>query len=240
MRAQSAELFCTDSEDERKLGRGSRAAHTVQRSRFNAGLLMSDEESVSIPIPALAKALLEPFRRVVGRTDDQAPEQPVSIELTFVPPYSRPNDEQLVEIGRVATVWSIVERMLGKLLTRLAMAPEYPGMAITKDLGLDAQAKAIKSLMLLHSSRYRYEIIGADWLEVITGILRDFDKLRLQRNIAVHTVWFRMGDGLDSLRPRPVTEAASRQSPSPHTTAIELRKLAEDIQRLADALFVVV
>lgn len=207
------------------------------RFHFHRSLPLSDEEP-EIELPAIAKALLEPFRRIIGMSNGGA-QQPQQVQLTFVPPQDRPTDDQLAAIGRVATTWSVVERMLGITLTRLSMTPEFPGMAITKDLGLDAQVKAIRTLMALHSTRYQEQIVGPEWLKVLDGMLKDFTKLRLKRNEAVHTVWFQSGESLASLRPRPVTEQTSIISPAPTTNAAELVALAEEIQKLADAMFVV-
>jgi hypothetical protein len=198
---------------------------------------MPDEER-KISIPAAIRSLLEPYRIIMGPHD--GPKEEKKLEVTFLPEYERPDDEQLRAIGKVAATWAVLERMLGLIVTRLALAPEFPGMALTKDLGLDYQIKAAKALITLHKNRYRCEIIGSDWLVVISNMLRRFISLRQERNIVVHTVWYRFGDKLSSLPSRPMTSTGLEENPRPERTVGQLQKLAADIQELADAMFVAV
>ena len=121
--------------------------------------------------------------------------------LTFIPDHDRLNDEQLRAIGRVATTWSVLERVLGILLSRLVMAPEFPAAAITKDLSLDNQIKAIKTLLSLHLERYHQTVVTPGVEQIIANMIPDFFQLKEKRNVLTHTVWFRMGsDEISGLR----------------------------------------
>ena len=77
------------------------------------------------------------------------------------------------------------------LLARLAMAPDYPAMAITKDLGLDNQIKAVKTLLNLHTSRYERGIVTPGMETIVANMLSDFAKLKERRNVLTHGVWFK-------------------------------------------------
>jgi len=172
--------------------------------------------------------------------DRERPQPTGGFLLTFIPEHDRPSDEQLTAIGRITTTWSVLERILGILLARLALAPEYPAMALTKDLGLDNQIKAVKTLLSLHADRYEQNIVNEDLEGIITNMLSKFAKLKERRNVLSHGIWFRMGDNLSSLRSRPITaRVASTQSPLADWTVPEMENLAWDIQELADAMFVV-
>ncbi|MES0016155.1 hypothetical protein [Mesorhizobium sp. M0036] len=201
---------------------------------------MSDEEP-ALPLPAVVRAMLQPFVEVMNERPPKGVSQRI-VEPTFLQPHLRPTADQLQAIGRVTTAWSLVERVLGMVLSRLAMAPEYPATAITKDLGLDYQTKAIRTLIALHQERYRKQVIPSDTLEVLTNMLKELSKLRQERNIVVHTVWISSipGTTLHSLRARPVTGSASASKPSEERTLDQINKLADDIQALADAMFIVV
>ncbi len=113
-------------------------------------------------------------------------------------------------------------------------------MALTKDLGLDHQVKAAKSLIALHRSRYGLQVIESEWLDILVNMLADFEKLRHERNLVTHTVWVRLGERLVSLKSRPMTEKSAAEQPLLQRSTGELANLAQAIQQLADAIFVVV
>lgn len=199
---------------------------------------MKNEKGEDIPMPAHARALLEPFVNIMNPRLE--PPWPKVYLLTFIPDHDRPSDDQLKSIGRVTTTWSVLERVVRLLLARLAMAPDYPAMALTKDLGLDNQIKAIKTLLRLHLERYERRIVTPGLEDVIANMLSEFAQLKEKRNVLTHTVWFRMGEGLSGLRSRPTTfSGATEPSPNSNWTIPEIEGLADEIQKLADAMFVV-
>jgi hypothetical protein len=200
---------------------------------------MSDE---LLKIPAIARALIEPYRQIIGVQNDillGRQLDPNYIQTTFVPERDRPSPEHLQAIGQVAAAFSVLERMLRLLVSRLALTPEFPGLAITKDLGIDYQLKALKILIGLHKERYREQIIDSGWLGIIESMMREFNQVREERNIVVHTVWYQRADKLHGLRPRPTTASKADENPSPETSVPLMQKLATEIQNLADAMFVV-
>jgi hypothetical protein len=204
---------------------------------FCHGITVKDDKGNDIPIPAHARALLEPFVNVMG--NEREADRKVYL-LTFIPEHDRLNGGQLQAIGRVATTWSVLERVLGILLSRLAMAPEFSAFALTKDLGLDNQIKAIKTLISLHIERYHQMVVTPGLEDVITNMIPDFFALKEKRNILTHTVWFTMGkDKISGLRSRPVSMSKAAANEVPEWTISEINDVADQIQKLSDAMFVV-
>ena len=68
--------------------------------------------------------MIEAHRRVDARTM-RAPKTKTRIETTFLPDIFRPLDDDLIAIGRVATAFSILERVLGMAqCTRAKIRPD--------------------------------------------------------------------------------------------------------------------
>ncbi|MDP3897948.1 MAG: hypothetical protein Q8Q62_14855 [Mesorhizobium sp.] len=200
---------------------------------------MSDDPSFP-PIPAVIKAMLQPFRELMHDHNPPAQKEGRRIEETFLKPFMRPDNEHLQAIGRVTTAWSVLERVLGMALSRLAMTPEFPALALTKDLNLDYQLKALRTLIALHRERYRIQVIPAEYLEILTNMIKEFDRLRHRRNSIVHTVWIGGAGDLHSLRSRPVTASVSIANPQESLSLEDITRAADAIQALADAMFIVV
>jgi hypothetical protein len=199
---------------------------------------MKDDKGRDIPIPTHARALLEPFVNVMSG-ERTKPDQTIYL-TTFIPEHDRLNAEQLQAIGRIATTWSVLERVLGILLSRLMMAPEFSASALTKDLSLDNQIKAIKSLLSLHIERYHRSIVTPGLEEVISNMIPDFFALKEKRNSLTHTVWFAMGkDKISGLRSKPTTMSNAATSESPKWSTVEINAVADEIQKLSDAMYLV-
>jgi hypothetical protein len=197
---------------------------------------MADEEFG--PISAIVRSLLNPYRNIMqGKLDTISPVEK-HLEATYIPERDRPTEQQLQAIGRVATAFSVLERMFGLVLARLALAPDFPTMALTKDLSPDNHLKALKMLLALHAERYRRQIVSQDLATMLTNMGTEFARLKDECNIVVHTCWFKFGDTISGLEPRPSTMAKSSAFPPPKKTVPELNDLADLIQRLADAMFI--
>ena len=199
------------------------------------------DEKPKIIIPEIARSLLEPFRRVMGRPEKPPSDEPASlaIERTFVADYNRPTEVQLQAIGRVATTFSVLERIIGFTLARLSLAPDFPTMALTKEIGVNYALKAMDRLLALHRQRYCQEIAASDLLDALEKMPPRIRPLKDKRDVVVHTVWFKNPpDALSGLRPRPVTERVAVESASHEMTTTEINSLADDIQEVADTLFI--
>ncbi len=201
--------------------------------------MTDDNPFIDRPIPAFIKSMLAPFVNVVG--PHERPRERTVIETTYLSDIHRPEPEILQAIGRVATVWAVMERILGMMLTRLTMAPDYPTMALTKDLSLDNQLKAMKTLLALHRERYAREIMARSLVEALSLIPAKIWALKDERNVVVHTVWTRMGKGgVTPLATRPVSMSQAAKAKVDVKTAPEINNLADRIQAQADELYLLV
>lgn len=184
--------------------------------------------------------MINPYMRIIGSQRDSLPVELV-IETTYIPEWSRPTEKQLQAIGRIATGFSVLERVFGMVLARLALAPDFPAMALTKDLSLDNHLKALKTLLALHGERYALQIVTPDLSDILTNMGTEFARLKDERNVIVHSTWLTKGvDSLFAMSARPSTESKSTAFPQPVKTLDELNGLADRIQALADAMFIVV
>lgn len=173
---------------------------------------------------------------------DSPPNAQNRFERTFVPDHSKLSDEQVLAVGRVAVTWSVLEHMIDLVLARLALAPAYPALAITTDLSIDNQLKAMRVLLSLHEERYKGQIIQKPLLKTLKEMPKTIAKLKDERNAIVHTVWIRMGKE-DYLRfpGKALTSGAAEQRHGrPAYTVTTVNALADKIQAVADELFAVI
>jgi hypothetical protein len=198
-------------------------------------------EDVRVQLPAYIRAMINPYKNIMrGGWPDTIPTA-LNIETTYIPESSRPTEKQLHAIGRVITTFSVLERVFGIVLARLSLAPDFPAMALTKDLSLDNHLKALKTLLALHADRYLHQISTPDLSNILTNMGTEFARVKDERNVVVHSTWYSSGaDKIVSLAARPSTERKSAAFPQPVKTVTELNDLADRIQRLSDAMFIIV
>jgi hypothetical protein len=197
---------------------------------------MSDDNETALPIPAFIKSMLDPYVNVMGERNGEPPKN--RLELTFLDEMLRPTNEQLQAIGLVTTAWSVMERIIGITIARLALAPEYPTLALTKVLSAQSQLQVLKALISLHGERYRQQIANKALIDELTTLPARITILKDERNLICHTVWHRQNsETLTALRTGAVTESKSIASPIIQRTVTEINKLANEIQTLADHLF---
>lgn len=201
---------------------------------------MADDNPFSkMRIPTAIRAMLDPFR-VVLANPDQPFEAPKDFEVSYISKSSALTPEQLQAFGRVATTFSVLERVFSLILGRLALAPDFPALAITKDLSMDNHVKALKLLLDLHAERFSRTIVSEDVERILTNMAAEFAPLKDERNAIVHSVWMRFNDDeVIALNARPRTAAKATKYPMPKKTVTELNKLADKIQHLADAMFII-
>jgi hypothetical protein len=196
---------------------------------------MPDDDD--IPIPAFIRNMLEPYRNIMGTSDDYKPKR--RLERTLLEAEFRPTIEHLQAIGAVAFAWSVLERVLGILLARLALAPEYPTLALTKQLSAVDQIRVLRTLIPLWRERYLGALANDALIEDIAKFPAQLEKLKDERNVIVHTVWIKKNsETVSAMRAKPVTEASSAINPPVDKTISQMNQLAIDIQSLADRIFI--
>jgi hypothetical protein len=180
-------------------------------------------------LPALVKAVLEPARAPTkGRL-------PSPWATTFLSEFSRLKPAQFEAIGRVAATWSVLEWLIEVALARLSMVPPFPGRALTNDLGIDNRLRALKTLVELHRTRYRYALVDYSTLEHFSALITEIAKLKDRRNRVVHRIWTTRAHGkMFGIRFR-VGAAVE-----PISSIDEMKGLADAIQDAADILYVLI
>jgi len=108
--------------------------------------------------------------------------------------YSQLTDKQYTAIGRVAVEWSNIEHLLGILLCRLLMTPEFPGRTYTDLLSAAALQNAVIEAISIQRLRYGCRIVPEERLSEIETLLGQITKLRSERNRIAHFCWARSSD----------------------------------------------
>jgi hypothetical protein len=198
---------------------------------------MPDDDQPEIPIPAFIRSMLDPFVNVMGESDTTPPKR--VLERTLLEPMFRPTDKHLAAIGRVTTVWSVMERVMGMTIARLSLAPEFTTLALTRELTANNQIRVLRTLIPLHGERYKAMIVNDNLITELKTLPTKILALKDQRNIVAHTVWQRKNDDtIVALRSKPTTESKVAAEPALEKTVAEIEKLADDIQAMADHLFI--
>ena len=187
-------------------------------------------------IPASIRALLGPYVNVDGVPSTAHQRQ---LHRTYIAPRSRPSISQLQAIGRVTSTWSVLEHVIEIALARLALAPDFPALALTNDLGIDNRIKALRALIALHHERYREQIIPHALIETLQKLPGQIATLKDQRNRVTHLVWTRWSETRMSDAPRALTESAASKAPIPTMDVEEINALADRIQAMSDLLFII-
>ncbi len=176
--------------------------------------------------------------------------------MPFHSTYSTPTARQLEAIGGVAANWALLEYALEILLSRLAMAPGFPALALTNNLSIDNRLAALRNLIAMHRDRYSARIIPIESLTELSELRTGIARIKGKRNKIIHYVWFRQtdekmfGHRFKGARPseNAQTVAARRKAhtagltdfeegPSLITTVTDLRKFAARIEALSDKTF---
>jgi hypothetical protein len=156
---------------------------------------------------------------------------------TFIQPQNRPTERQRAAIGTVATMWSVMELLIERLIARLSLAPSLMGYVLTNRLGANDRTSAIDSLLTIHRQRYRDEFLGSETRVAIKSMLPKITTMREDRNSIVHSVWVNLGSDLMA---RMNISAAARSgkdmSTSKPDSVTDIEGFAVTIQTACDQL----
>jgi hypothetical protein len=199
---------------------------------------MPDDDDEQMHIPAFIRSMLEPYRNIMGPRETPLPKR--QLERTLLAEIFRPTEAQLTAIGRVTVAWSVMERVMGMAIARLSLSPEYPLLAVTRDLTSTAQIRILRRLIPLHRDRYRTQIANDNLVAELLKLPRQIETLKDERNVIIHNVWHQgMGsDSIAAMRSKPV--GSGSQDDTIKKTLADLNDLAERIQKMADHLFVLI
>jgi len=108
--------------------------------------------------------------------------------------YAELTEEHFQSIGKIVVEWSNIEFLLGILLTRLLVTPDFVGRSYTDHMSAFKVQEAIKEGVEIHKGRYNFNLISKSSLKEITAINERITLLRGARNKFAHFCWSRNTD----------------------------------------------
>ena len=148
--------------------------------------------------------------------------------------YSRPTPTQYALLGEAVVDWSIIDLLVESLIARLARAPDFPMLAVTKRLGAEARNGALQALAEMHEQRYGGRILAVEAVSNIAKIRKQLQTMKPFRNRVAHWIWMRQTD--DALFGTPMlgrVPKAGRDDGGVVMTNAELRKHLDQLPKLA-------
>lgn len=109
--------------------------------------------------------------------------------------YAELTDEHFQAIGKLTVEWSNIEFLLGVLLSRLLLTPEFLARTYTDHMSGAKRQEAIKEAAEIHRYRYGYKLVSEDQIKQILDISGQITQLRSTRNKFAHFCWSRSSDG---------------------------------------------
>ena len=109
--------------------------------------------------------------------------------------YAELTDEHFQAIGKLTVEWSNIEYLLGVLLSRLLVTPEFLARTYTDHMSVAKRQEAIKEASEIHRYRFDYKLVSEDQIKRILGINGQITQLRSTRNKFAHYCWSRSNDG---------------------------------------------
>jgi hypothetical protein len=108
--------------------------------------------------------------------------------------YAELTDEHFMSIGKIVVEWSNIEFLLGVLLSRLLVTPEFLARSYTDHMSAVKLQEAIKEGVEIHRQHYGCKLISEDELARIVIINNRVTTLRATRNRFAHFCWTRSTD----------------------------------------------
>jgi len=114
--------------------------------------------------------------------------------LNHTSQYAELTDNHFKAIGKITVEWSNIEFLLGVLLSRLLVTPEFLARSYTDHMTTVKLQEAVKEGVDIHKHRYSYRLIPKEDLEQISAINNQITSLRATRNKFAHFCWSRSTD----------------------------------------------
>lgn len=103
-------------------------------------------------------------------------------------------DDQYAGIGRAVVEWANVEVLLGAVLSRLLLTPDFLGRTFTQSASASRLQTEIVEAAEIHARRYRYRFVSEELLHEILEINASVTIVRAMRNKFAHFCWVRSND----------------------------------------------
>lgn len=114
--------------------------------------------------------------------------------LNHTSQYAQLTDDHFSAIGRITVEWSNIEFLLGVLLSRLLVTPEFLARSYTDQMTAVKLQDAINEGVDIQRQRYGCRLIQEDALEQISTINGKVTQMRATRNKFAHFCWSRSSD----------------------------------------------
>lgn len=103
-------------------------------------------------------------------------------------------DSQYAALGKIVVEWANIEYLLGVLLSRLLLTPEYLGRTYAEGLTAARMQTAVSEAVAVHRHRYSATRIPETQLLEIEELNSRVSELRAERNRISHFCWSRWSD----------------------------------------------
>ncbi len=114
--------------------------------------------------------------------------------LNHTSKYSDLTDEQFGIVGRIVVEWANTEFLLGELLSRLLLTPEFLGRVYSDAMGALGKQTAIQRAVEIHEYRFGCSLVPAEVLSEIVEMNAEIEEFRGLRNRLAHFCWSRSSD----------------------------------------------
>lgn len=108
--------------------------------------------------------------------------------------FSDMTDEQYTLIGKIIVEFSNLDFLLGQLLCRLLITPEFLGRTYTDNMYVSKRISAIENALEIHDFRYSNKIVSEVSANDIKSLLRSANNIQKLRNKFSHYCWSRWDD----------------------------------------------
>ena len=116
--------------------------------------------------------------------------------LNHTSQYAELTEEHFQAIGKLTVEWSNIEFLLGVLLSRLLVTPEFLARTYTNHISGAKLQEAINDATEIHMYRYGCILVSEEQIELIRDINNQITQLRSTRNKFAHFCWTRSTDNV--------------------------------------------
>ena len=160
------------------------------------------------------------------------------MSLNHTSEFSDLTESQYAALGKVVVEWANMEFLLGVLLGRLLVTPDFHARTFVNSISAAKIQSAIDEALQIQEKRYKCKIIEKEIVDDLTKINKEITALRASRNKVAHFCWCRSDDDLiwgtrfGSGIPSPQKEKKN----SNYFSVSELKALHQSTYKLVDDL----
>jgi hypothetical protein len=119
------------------------------------------------------------------------------MSLNHTSEFSDLTESQYTALGKLVVEWANIEFLLGVILGRLLVTPDFHARTFTDSMSAAKIQDAISEALEIHQKRYRYKLISKKTIDQLIKINKEIITLRANRNKIAHFCWSR--DSNDSI-----------------------------------------